>query len=115
MLRFLWWEGNNFNNQPSDYQICVHVSGGASLPSCCNYALKRISIDNAVQFSPEAAYTLMKNFYVDYLLKSTPSAISLIKAVTKMCNVGGFKLGTFISNKVSSGRPKKGRVSKMLT
>ena len=57
----------------------------------------------------------MKNFYVDYLLKSTPSAISLIKAVTKMYNVGGFKLGTFISNKVSSGRPKKGRVSKMLT
>ena len=57
----------------------------------------------------------MKNFYVDYLLKSTPSAISLIKAVTKMCNVGGFKLGKFNSNKVFSGRPKKGRVSKMLT
>ena len=60
----------------------------------------------------------MKNFYVDDLLKSTPnaqSAISLIKAVTKMCNVGGFKLGKFNSNRVSSGRPKKGRVPKMLT
>ena len=54
-----------------------------------------------VQFGPEAAKTLAKNFYVDNLLKSAPdaqSAISLIKAVTKMCKAGGFKLGKFISN-----------------
>ena len=102
MLRFLWWEGNNFNNQPTDHQMCDHVFGGASSPSCCIYALKRTAIDNEVQFGPEAAKTLMRNFYVDNLLKSTPDAlspISLIKAVTKMCKAGGFKLGKFISNK----------------
>ena len=41
---------------------------------------------NEVQFGPEAAKTLMRNFHVDDLL-STPnaqSAISLIKAVTDM-------------------------------
>ena len=47
------------------------------------------------------AKTLMINFYVDDLLKSTPgaqSAISLVKAVTKRCKASGFKLGKFISN-----------------
>ena len=43
----------------------------------------------------------MSNFYVDDMLKSAPdaqSAISLIKAVTKMCKAGELKLGKFISN-----------------
>ena len=43
----------------------------------------------------------MKNFYVDDLLNSTSddqSAISLIRAVTKMCKAGEFKLVKFISN-----------------
>ena len=57
MLQFLWWEGNNFKNQPTDHQICVHISGGASSPSCCNYALKRTALDNEVQLGPEAANT----------------------------------------------------------
>ena len=81
--------------------MCVHVFGGASSPSCCNHALKRTAIDNEVQFGLEAAKTLRRNFYADDLLKSTPdaqSAISLIKAVTKMCKGSGFKLGKFISN-----------------
>ena len=79
----------------------VHVFGGASSTSCCNYALKRTATDNEVQFGPEAAKTLMRNFYFEDLLKSKPdaqSAISLIKAVTKMCKAGEFKLGKFISN-----------------
>ena len=102
MLRFLWWEGNNFNNQPTDHQMCVHVFGDASSPSCCNYELKRTAIDNEVLFGREAAKTLKRNFYVDDLLKSTPdaqSAISLIKAVTKMCcKTGGLKLGKCFGN-----------------
>ena len=101
MLRFLWWEGSNFNNQPTDHQICVHVFGGTSSPCCCNYALKRTAIDKEIQFGPEAPKTLMRNFYVDDLLKSTPnaqSAISLLKTVRKMCKAGGFKLDKFISN-----------------
>ena len=101
ILQFLQWEGSNFKNQTTDHQSCVHVIGCASSPSCCNYALKRTAIDNDFQFVPEAAKTLMTNFYVDDLLKSTPdaqSAISLIKAVTEMCKAGGFKLVKFISN-----------------
>ena len=114
MLQFLLWEGSYFNNQPTDHQTCVHLFGGASSPSCCIYALRRTAIDNKVQFGPEAAKTLMRNFYDDDLLRSNPdaqSAISLIKAITKMCKDVGFKLGKFIGNntgfEVSSGRPKK--------
>ena len=101
MLRFLWWEGNNFHNQPADHQICVYIVRGASSPICCSYALKRTAIDNEFQFGPEAAKTLMNNFYVNDLLKSTPdaqSAVSLIKEVTKICKAVAFKLGKFISN-----------------
>ena len=82
MLRFLWLEGKNFNNQPTDQQMCVHIFGGVSSPSYCNYALKRTAIDNEVQFGPEPAKTLIRSFYVDDVLKSTPdakSAINLIK------------------------------------
>ena len=81
--------------------MCVHVFGGASSPICSNYALKRTAIDNEDQFGPEAAKTLMKNFHVDDLLKSTPDAqstVSLIKAVTRTCKPGRFKLGKFIIN-----------------
>ena len=38
-------EGNNFNKQTTDHQVCVH--GGAS-PSYCNYAFKKTTIDNEV-------------------------------------------------------------------
>ena len=102
MLRFLWWEGSNLNYQPTDNQMCVHVTGGPSSPSCCNYALKRTAMDNEFQFGPEAAKTLMRNFYVDDLLKSIPDAqsvISRIKVVTKLCKVGRFNFGKLISNK----------------
>ena len=61
MLKFLWWEGNNFHNQPTDHQICVYIFGGPSPPSCCNYVLKRTAIDNEIQFGPEAAKALMNN------------------------------------------------------
>ena len=101
--------------------MCVHVFEGASSPTCCNYVLKRTEVDNEVRLGPEAAKTLMRNFYVDDLLKSTPdaqSAISLIKAVTKMCKAGGSKLGKFISNDtvvLKSLQEDQRRVSKMLT
>ena len=86
-LLFLWWEGNNFNNQPTDHQMCVHAFGGGSSQNCCYYALKGTASDNKIQFGAEAAKALMRNFCVDDLLKSTSddqSTISLIEAVKKL-------------------------------
>ena len=100
-LRFLWWEDNNINTEPSEFEMCVHVFRGVSSPGCSNYALKRASIDNEEKYGADAARTLQRNFYVDDLLKSMPdvsSTINLIKMVTRMCAAGGFKLTKFISN-----------------
>ena len=74
MVQFFWWGGNNFNNQPTDHQMCVLIFGYTSSPSWCNYALKRTAIGNEIQFFPEGAKTLMRNSYVIDLLKSTPDA-----------------------------------------
>ena len=48
---------------------CVHVFGGTSSPSCCNYALKRMAYDNRSRYQTDVMDTLNRNFYVDDLLK----------------------------------------------
>ena len=75
---------------------CAHIS-----PSCSNFALKEAATGDSDKFGQEAAKTLLRNFYVDDLLKSTKGAeeaVSLIKNVVQMCAAGGFKLTKFISN-----------------
>ena len=75
----------------------MHVSRGY-----CNYALRRTALDNVSSYSKEATNTLLRNFYVDDVLKSVPSvrdALTLIQEVRDLCKKGGFKLTKFISNK----------------
>ena len=75
----------------------VHVSGDNSSPGFCNYALRKRAIDNEVRYGEEAYLTLLRSFYVDYLLKSLETAVRLIRNVTAMCQAGGFNLTKFIS------------------
>ena len=101
LLCFLWWQDGDLRKEPVDHEMCVHVFGGISSPSCSNYALKRTSIDGKDQFGLEAVKTLQNNFYVDDLLKlvaQEDQAIQLIKNVKAMCLSGGFKLPKFLSN-----------------
>ena len=94
MLRFMWWESNNYNfNHPTNCQMCV------SPLSCCNYRLITTTIDNKFQFGLELAKT--RNFYVDDLLVSISdiqSTMNHIKTVTEIHKADGIKLGTFLSN-----------------
>ena len=46
-LRYLWWNNNDLNREFVDYEMDVHVFGGTSSPGCCNYTLRRTTIDNA--------------------------------------------------------------------
>ena len=81
--------------------MCTHVFGGTSSSSCSNFVLKKAATDNSDKFAQEAAKTLLRNFSVDDLLKSTKSAeevVSGIKNIVQMCAAGGFKLTKFISN-----------------
>ena len=98
-FRYLWWEAVNL--EKLGYEISVHVFGGTSSPEFCNYALRRAALDNVSSYSKEATNTLLRNFYVDGVLKSVPSvkdALTLIQEVRDLCKRGGFKLKKFISN-----------------
>lgn len=63
-LRFLWWLDGNLDNQPEEYQMRVHLFGGASSPSCANFALKRTAEDNK-DYDPQTIETVKRNFYVE--------------------------------------------------
>ena len=100
-LKFLWWSTNDINDEPQDFMMCAHVFGGTSSASCSNYALRRTAVDNKEVYGTDAATTLLRNFYVDDLLKSmkdVQSARQLVQKVINMCKSGGFNLTKFLSN-----------------
>ena len=87
MLRFVWWPEGDLSAELQEYQMCVHLFGGTHSPSTCNYALRKTAKDNMEEFGEEAASTLIKNFYVDDMLKSAPdvpSTLHLLKNVKQM-------------------------------
>ena len=101
LLCFLWCQDGDISRESIDHEMCVHVFGGTSSPSCSNYALKGTTVDGETKFGKEAAETLLNNFYVDDLLKSVDDedkAIKLVKEVKAMCASGGFRLTKFLCN-----------------
>ena len=81
---------------------CIHVLGGTSSPGCCNHVLQRAVLNNVSSYSEEATNNLMRNVYVNDVLKSIPSvrdAPTIIQEVRELCKRGGFKLTKFISKK----------------
>ena len=45
LLKFLWWMHGDPRMEVEEFEMCVHLFGGKSSPSCSNYALKRTSVD----------------------------------------------------------------------
>ena len=100
-LRFYWKEDIFSDDPPDTLQILMHVFGARDSPACANYALKRIARDNQEEFPAETYETVVKNFYVDDLLKSVHSvdaATKLAKDLIAMLKGSGFKLTKFLSN-----------------
>ncbi|XP_066919725.1 uncharacterized protein [Clytia hemisphaerica] len=100
-LRFVGWPDCDLSNELVDYQMCVHLQGATSSPSCANYALRETAKLYKDQFGEDASNTLIRNFYVDDMLKSFPStqeAIVTIPNIVNMSNAGGFRLTKFHSN-----------------
>ena len=100
-LRFLWWEDSDINKGIVDHEMCVHVFGGVSSPSCSKYALRKTASDNQEEYGNDAAETLRKSFYVDDLLKSVNTrefASKLVDDVRQLYKSGGFDLTKFICN-----------------
>ena len=58
LVRFLWWENGDVNEQPQHYHMNVHIFGGISSPSCSNYVLPRTARDQEQKYEKEVADTL---------------------------------------------------------
>ena len=102
-LRFLWWENDDLEKPPVDYEMLVHIFGGTSSPACSSYALKRSFIDYEKENNKEVEENLKKGFYVDDLLQSVQNvekAKALVKEAMEICDEGGFKLTKFTSNSI---------------
>ncbi|XP_038069094.1 uncharacterized protein LOC119738319 [Patiria miniata] len=100
-LRFLWWEGGDFNTDPLEYRMCVHLFGAVSSPGCANFGLKSIAEDYWSECGEQAAQFVQRDFYVDDGLKSvccSSEAISLINQTKDLCSRGGLHLHKFVSN-----------------
>ena len=100
-LHFLWWPENDFNKDPEDYQMLVHLFGATPSPSCTNFGLKQTADDNQEMFSEEAVRTVRRNFYVYDCLKSIKGeteAISLVSELCRLLSKGGFRLTKWSSN-----------------
>ena len=54
----------------TDHEMCVHLFGAVSSPSSSNDALRKAVIDKSSCYRNDATAAIMKNFYVDDLLKS---------------------------------------------
>ena len=101
LLRFLWWESDDFRKDPVEYRMTVHLFGATSSPGCANFALKSTADKYEDVCGTEAAEFVRKDFYVDDGLKSVPSveqAKELIRSTTSLCSKGGFRLHKFTSN-----------------
>lgn len=102
-LRFLWWPDGNLEREPEEFRMTVHLFGAASSPSCANYALHRTAEEYGNDFDAEVARTVQRNFYVDDLLKSSPteeSGVALACDVKELCSRGGFNLTKYSSNSI---------------
>ena len=75
-LRFVWWPGGDLSKEPIDHQMCVHLIGATSSPSCFNYAPRKTAEIYKKQFGEETAHVLSCHFYVDVddMLKSLITA-----------------------------------------
>ena len=99
-LRFLWWNEGNLDSEMTNHEICVYLFVVVSSPSSSNYALTKAAVNNSSCYRNDTAVAIMKNFYVDHLLKSVEDeeyTEDLIR-IQKMCSAGGFNLTKFISN-----------------
>lgn len=100
-LRFSCWPDGDLSLEPVDHQMCVHLFGATSSPSCSNYALRQTAEKFISVYGKEAADILIRNFYVDDMLQSFLRGLIAIKTIPNvvgMAKSGGFNLTKFHSN-----------------
>ena len=117
-LRFLWYS-NGIDEPPDEYVMTSHIFGATDSPCCANYCLKKTAEDNRNNFDPVVIETVLRNFYVDDMLKALKSeeiAIKVAKDLISLLSRGGFRLTKFTSNSraVLDSIPSKERANPTL-
>ena len=100
-LCYLWWPDGDISKAAKTYQMLVHIFGAKSSPSVAGYALRRTAKDNVHDHSEAATDAVLRDFYVDDLLKSFPDeeeAKSVSKELQCLLAKGGFQLTKWNSN-----------------
>ena len=81
-------------------RILAYVFGAKSSPTCSNYALKRVGLDDKEEY-PVAAKAIQNIFYMDDFIKSveTPEeAIEVFNQLQPLLSQYGFELRIWSSN-----------------
>ena len=68
-LRFLWWNEGNLDSEITDHEMCIHLFGAVSSHSSSNYTERKAAVDNSSYYGNDTDVAIMKNFYMDDLLK----------------------------------------------
>ena len=100
-LRFLWWDGGDYDARPTEYRMCLHLFGAVSSPGCTNFGLKQAANDGEVEFETDAANFVRSDFYVDDGLKYVPSideATCLFSNTKQLLAKAGLQLHKFLCN-----------------
>ena len=100
-LRFLWWPNDDYTLPPVECQMVVHPFGATSSPSIAGFVLRKTALDNATHADEETVQTVLRNFYVDDLLKSVESvekANKLILQLQELLSRGEFQLVKLLSS-----------------
>ncbi|XP_020610089.1 uncharacterized protein LOC110048657 [Orbicella faveolata] len=100
-LCYLWWPGGDFTKDPKTFQMLVHIFGATSSPRVCGYTLRRTALDNSKTLSSETIGAILRDFYVDDLLKSfktSGDAVQITKELQELLAKGGFQLTKVMSN-----------------
>ena len=101
-LRFLWWPGGDFSKPMEEFEMCAHTFGAISSPSCAHFTLKHTAYKHSGKYGDDACEAILRNFYVDDLLKSSKDdleAAHLLNRMQLLCSEeGGFNLTKVMSS-----------------
>ena len=100
-MRLFWWPDGDPNSYPVQYRLTSHTFGAISSPSVANFVLRQAALDCQKEISEEAVNTILKNAYVDDIMRSLPSseeAAVVLKEIRHACSTAGFNLAAVVSN-----------------
>ena len=83
------------------YHMNVHLFGKTDSPSCLNWALTQITLDNCEKFNVHVVNPVLNKIHIDDYLKSFDNldgAFTTIYDITRLLTFSGFNLAKFISN-----------------